>query len=143
MRLGRTFVHKKLLNDARLSQLCAACEREGLSETLAISLLQTLVLSCTNRKHTASPCQHLPWQPAFLEHSRQAGAPARALTRVTSFSSLKYPLNQVTQVHYKWVSRFPTCLFDKPVFVLKKFIFYFNWRVITLQYCVSFCHTSP
>ena len=25
---------------------------------------------------------------------------------------------------------------------LKKYIFVFNWRIITLQYCVDFCHTS-
>ena len=32
------------------------------------------------------------------------------------------------------------CLFFSPFFSLNQFI-YFNWRLITLHYCGSFCHT--
>ena len=39
----------------------------------------------------------------------------------------------------------PPCLFFEKVIVgfiyLKCYFIYFNWRLITLQYCSSFCHT--
>ena len=41
-----------------------------------------------------------------------------------------------------------TCKGDSYIFLLLRFIFYcwdvliFNWRIIALQYCIGFCHTS-
>ena len=43
------------------------------------------------------------------------------------------------RIHYYWTEFFP--LFSDLTIILKIF-FKFNWRIITLQFCDGFCHTS-
>ena len=55
-----------------------------------------------------------------------------------SHSCLENPMDR--GAWWATIQRFPES--DMAGFLFKSIVVYFNWRIITLQYCYSFCHTS-
>ena len=91
--------------------------------------------------------KHLMGQPLYC----LAAVAGQVLRRaVYSFPLVRYscPLSACTSVSegvvlmYPWREIHSMSTYSSAILLSLKFYFIFNWRIITLQYCVSFCQTS-